>query len=161
MAFGVTFILSMITWIVLSARFDAFHLGLGVVAALIVANTSARTLFPGGHRDVRRFMRVLPGAVVYLFWLLKQVVIANLHVFYLAMHTEMIRRIEPQLVRFKTILTTDFAKFVFANSITLTPGTVVIRIDDDEFLVHAISHQSASGLPGEMEQRIAAVFEAK
>ena len=63
------------------------------------------------------------------------------------------------MVRFKTHLKTDFAKWVFANSITLTPGTVTIRIDDDEFYVHAISEYTAKGLEGEMEKRIAAVWE--
>ena len=46
-----------------------------------------------------------------------------------------------------------------ANSITLTPGTITIRIVDGDFYVHAISKEAASGLPGEMEDRIAKVFD--
>jgi multicomponent Na+:H+ antiporter subunit E len=46
-----------------------------------------------------------------------------------------------------------------ANSITLTPGTITIRIEDDIFYVHAINRKAAEGLPGEMEDRLARVFE--
>ena len=43
--------------------------------------------------------------------------------------------------------------FVLAQSITLTPGTVLVRITDNEFFVHALDDDSASGLPGDMEKR--------
>jgi len=159
MAFLVTFFLALLSWVILSARFDPFHLGLGVLASFLVALSSSRTLFPKGRREVSRLFRVLPGAIGYGFWLMYQITLANLHVFYLATHPRMKQLISPQWVRFKTVLKSDFSKFILANSITLTPGTVTIRIDDDEFLVHAISDKAASELPGEMQRRIASVFE--
>jgi multicomponent Na+:H+ antiporter subunit E len=67
--------------------------------------------------------------------------------------------IEPHVIRFKTSLKTDYAKFVFANSITLTPGTVTVRVDGDEFSVHAISPRTADALPGIMQDKIKALFE--
>ena len=45
----------------------------------------------------------------------------------------------------KRLAQSDFEKFVLAQSITLTPGTVTVRIKDDEFLVHAISGEAADG----------------
>ena len=68
----------------------------------------------------------------------------------------------PQIVCFKTVLRTDFARFVLANSITLTPGTVTVRIQDDTFYVHAITVHAAGDLapgPGAMERWVAWVFE--
>ena len=64
----------------------------------------------------------------------------------------------------ETSLKGDFAKFVLANSITLTPGTVTIRIYKDNFIIHAISKKAAGDLEGtksmsEMERRVAWVFE--
>jgi multicomponent Na+:H+ antiporter subunit E len=71
--------------------------------------------------------------------------------------------LSPHIFTFKTILTTDFARFVLANSITLTPGTVTIRVHKDIFYVHAITEQAAgdlaSGGISEMERRVADVFE--
>ena len=104
---------------------------------------------------IRQFIR-LPG---YVLWLLYEIFLATLYVFRLALRPKGLGDVRPQVVRFKTHLKTDFAKWVFANSITLTPGTVTIRIDDDEFHVHAISEKTALGLEGEMEKRIAAVWE--
>ena len=88
-----------------------------------------------------------------------EIIKANFYVFMLSVHPRMKEKIDPHIFRFKTELKTDFAKFVFANSITLTPGTVTIEIEDDEFIVHAITKQAADDLPGEMEQRIKRAFE--
>ena len=154
-----TFCLLFLLWLVLSGLFDPFHLSLGVISCAIVTWLSAdllfqdRTLGPGDR--VRQFVR-LPG---YFLWLLYEIFAANLYVFRLALRPSGLGGIRPHVVRFKTHLKTDFAKWVFANSITLTPGTVTIRIDDDEFYVHAISDHTAMGLEGEMEKRIAAVWE--
>jgi multicomponent Na+:H+ antiporter subunit E len=68
-------------------------------------------------------------------------------------------QIDPTIVTFKTKLTNNIAKVALANSITLTPGTITIRIEEDIFYVHAISRKAAAGLPGEMEERLAKVFE--
>ena len=66
----------------------------------------------------------------------------------------------PRVVTFKTQLKTDFAKFVLANSITLTPGTITIQIKGNQFVVHAISEAVEKDLlSGDMERRVIAVFE--
>jgi multicomponent Na+:H+ antiporter subunit E len=71
----------------------------------------------------------------------------------------MLDQIDPTKVTFKTKLKSNIARVALANSITLTPGTITIRVEDDVFLVHAISRKAAAGLPGEMEDRLARVFE--
>jgi multicomponent Na+:H+ antiporter subunit E len=91
--------------------------------------------------------------------LLWQIILANFHVLKLALTPSGTAEIRPRIVRFKTQLTSPFARFVFAQSITLTPGTVTVTIEGDEFVVHAISRAAAEGLAGAMERRIAHVFE--
>jgi multicomponent Na+:H+ antiporter subunit E len=62
-------------------------------------------------------------------------------------------------VRFKTGLKSDFAKVTLANSITLTPGTITMNVDNDEFYIHAISDKAALGvIESDMEQRVGYVF---
>ncbi|MGW8161548.1 MAG: Na+/H+ antiporter subunit E, partial [Desulfobulbales bacterium] len=97
--------------------------------------------------------------ICYLPWLLYQIVLSTLHVTYLALHPKMADQIDPTIVTFKTKLKTTIAQVALANSITLTPGTITIRIVDGVFYVHAISRKAAAGLPGEMEDRLARVFE--
>jgi hypothetical protein len=83
-------------------------------------------------------------------------VLANIHMFKLAFAPE--SQLQPQIVRYRTGLKSDFEKFLLANSITLTPGTVTIKILGDTFYIHAISDFAAGGLDGEMERRIAHIF---
>ena len=154
-----TFCLLFLLWLVLSGLFDPFHLTLGLISCALVTWMSSDLLFQDTSVSLsarfRQFAR-LPG---YSLWLLYEIFLANLYVFRLSLRPQGLGDVRPQVVHFKTHLKTDFAKWVFANSITLTPGTVTIKVDHDEFLVHAISEHTAKGLEGEMEKRIAAVWE--
>ena len=105
--------------------------------------------------EIARFLR-------YCLWLSWQIILANIHIAGLALSPRAQQIIDPHTISFKTVLKSDFARFVLANSITLTPGTVTIRIQDDTFHIHAITAQSAGDLadaPGEMERWVAWVFE--
>jgi multicomponent Na+:H+ antiporter subunit E len=154
-----TFCLLFALWLVLSGLFDPFHLTLGVISCGLVSRFSSDYLFEDqsvtSAQRARQFFR-FPG---YSLWLLYEIFLANLYVFKLALRPSGLGDLKPQVVRFRTHLKTDFAKYIFASSITLTPGTVTIRIDGDEFYVHAISDYTALGLEGQMEKRIAAVWE--
>ena len=62
--------------------------------------------------------------------------------------------IRPQLIRLKASQTEDLTRVVYANSITLTPGTVSIAIEDDEIVVHALTRSAADeDKSGEMDRR--------
>jgi multicomponent Na+:H+ antiporter subunit E len=111
--------------------------------------------------DARKHDRLITAFhfIRYIPWLLYQIALSTLHVAFLALHPKMTDRIDPTIVTFKTKLKTNIAQVALANSITLTPGTITIRIVDGVFYVHAISRKAAAGLPGEMEDRLARVFE--
>lgn len=156
---ALTIVILAVTWIILSGQFDAFHLALGVVSILIVVGFSDDLLFSNRSQNLSerlRQLRLLPG---YVIWLTYEIVLANLHVIHLAFHPAGHGRMNPRIVHFKTRLRTDFGKWLLANSITLTPGTVTIKIEGSKVYVHAISDQAALGLEGEMEKRIAHIFE--
>ena len=71
----------------------------------------------------------------YLPWIIWEVVKANLHALKLATTRKGYEEMSPRVVTFETYLKTDFAKFVLANSITLTPGTITMLIRGDVFHV--------------------------
>jgi multicomponent Na+:H+ antiporter subunit E len=152
-----TFLIMFGFWILLSGKFDLFHLTLGVLSSALVSFLSTDILM----RDNRKHDRlgITFRFICYIPWLLSQIVLSTLHVTYLALHPKMTERIDPTIVTFKTKLQTTIAQVALANSITLTPGTITIRIEDGVFYVHAISRKAAAGLPGEMEDRLARVFE--
>lgn len=164
----VTFLLMFILWIVMSGQFDLFHLSLGVISCAIVARMSGDLLFQDRQTDFRTRFGQAWRFAHFTLWLLWQIITANLYIFQLALTTrKMAEVLDPHIFSFKSHLKTPFAQFVLANAITLTPGTVTIRIVDGVFTVHAITGQAAGDLEqqdniqdiNEMERRIAAVFE--
>ena len=155
--FLLTFLIMLVVWILLSGRFDLFHLCLGVISSALVAWFSSDLLFSSPRTGN------LPGAcagfIRYIPWLLYQVFLANLHVLYLVFHPRMMDLIDPQIMVFRSRLQGDFSLVTFANSITLTPGTITVYVSiDGEFSVHAIDEKSRQALPGDMERRIADAF---
>lgn len=144
-------------WVVFSGRFDAFHLILGVISCSIVAFLSGDLLFPA--RLGRKLPFVWLRFVGYTPWLLYQIFLANLHVMYLVFHPRMRELIDPKIIEFDSKLSSDVARTTFANSITLTPGTITVHVTAaGKFSVHCIDTESGKPLPGKMEAKIAKVF---
>ena len=152
-----TFLIMFGFWILLSGKFDLFHLTLGVLSSGLVALLSTDILMYDTRKNDR--LVITFRFLCYIPWLLYQIVLSTLHVAFLALHPNILNKIDPTIVTFKTKLKSNIAQVALANSITLTPGTITIRIEDGVFYVHAISRKAAAGLPGEMEDRLAKVFE--
>ncbi|MCX8022198.1 MAG: Na+/H+ antiporter subunit E [Syntrophorhabdaceae bacterium] len=151
-----TFFIFLGFWIFMSGLFDIWHFGLGVICCALVSYMSSDLFFkekPSFKKavEVVRFVKYIP-------WLLYQIGLANIYIVKLAFHPKMKRQIYPHVVRFKTVLKDELSLVTFANSITLTPGTITLLIDGDVFYVHAIDKVVADSLPGEMEKRVGHIF---
>lgn len=161
----INFILLFTTWLLFSGKFDLFHLALGGVSCFIVAVFSTELLFENRQKGIAARLNEAGRFILFTGWLLYQIVLANIHVIKLALSTKALERdLDPHIFNFKTSLKTTFAKFVLANAITLTPGTVTIRIHGDMFYVHAISQKAMGDFANneqmsEMEKKVAWVFE--
>ena len=151
------FVMLFAHWAILSGMFDPFHLSLGAAASAFVVWLTRDFVPPGVERGLDpRFMLRMLG---YLVWLLMQIIMANFAMLRLVFHPRMNDLIDPQIVEFKTRLTSKLALATLANSITLTPGTITVTIDERGYVtVHAIDKRSAEGGFGEMENRIARVY---
>jgi multicomponent Na+:H+ antiporter subunit E len=142
-------------WILLSGLFDAFHLTLGVICCMLVAYLFHDLLFANVRAGDMRVIAV--RFITYIPWLIEQIVLANIHVAALVLNPKM--PIDPRILTFKTKLETDISSVTLANSITLTPGTITMDIEDGVFYVHALSKKVADDLnTGEMEDRVAHIF---
>tara|TARA_B100002003_G_C14150443_1_gene553294 strand:- start:1832 stop:2413 length:582 start_codon:yes stop_codon:yes gene_type:complete len=155
--FLLTFFILFGIWLLLSGRFDGLHISLGVISCLIVAFLSTDLLFTSSETKGMtvtwlRFLRYIP-------WLLHQVFLANIHVLYLTFHPRMMDLIDPEIIRFRSKLKSNISLLTFANSITLTPGTITVYVSVyGDFQVHAIDKPSGRPLPGEMEERVGRIF---
>ena len=155
--FILTFIVAFATWIVLSGKFDLFHLALGIISCLIVAAFSGDLMLSASRKKGLPLQWI--RFVLYLPWLLYQVFLANIHVMYLVFHPRMMDLIDPRIMRFKSRLDREMSHLIFANSITLTPGTITVFVSIyGDYAVHAIDQKSGQSLPGDMEKKIAGII---
>ena len=149
-------------WIVLSGKFDAFHLALGAfsVALVLVFNDASRRLRPARGGPARRDRINVARAVLYLPWLMGQIVSSAVYVTRLILAPE--GRVDPRIVRFKSDQPNEVASVTLGNSITLTPGTLTLDIHGDEYVIHALDQGVAEGLlGGAMQDRVAGLWHGK
>jgi multicomponent Na+:H+ antiporter subunit E len=153
----ITFLILFSLWILLSGKFDLFHLSLGIISCIIITLISGDLLFPESR--TKGLFLLWVRFLMYIPWLLYQIFLANLHILYLVFHPRMMDLIDPQIITFQSKLTKELSLITFANSITLTPGTITVYVSvDGDFHVHSIDEKSGEALPGEMESKIARAF---
>lgn len=131
----VLFLVTFATWLLLTWSLNWQQVLAGVVFSGLVAALFAR-LYSGKSRKFLQPRRWL-WAILYLPFFFYYCLKANLDVAYRVLHPEL--PINPGIVKVKTTLESDIAKVFLGNSITLTPGTLTIDIDGDDFYVHWIN----------------------
>ena len=106
-----------------------------------------------------KFLKILPEVLIYAAVLLIEIIKANFAITKLVIAPKI--EVEPCLVKFKSKLKTHAARVALANSITLTPGTITVSLENDEFLVHALDRNIAEGLQGSLFERLLKRMERK
>ena len=136
-------------WIAWSWHFNALLLTLGVISIIVTLVLSRRMSVA---LDVNPFLFVA-RLIAYLPWLFLQIAKANLDVARRILSPGL--DISPRMIRVKAGQRGDFARVIYANSITLTPGTVSVDFDGDEITVHALTAEAAEELEsGRMDRRV-------
>jgi multicomponent Na+:H+ antiporter subunit E len=167
----IQFFLLLGVWLLLSGHYDVTHISMGVFSAALVVLINlrlrkyyffeeeiaeTRAMIRGIFPTPLRFARVL----FYIPWLILQIIVASLQVAAVVLNPKM--PVDPALLRFKTRLPNLASKVILANSITLTPGTITIQLEDDQFLVHALMDVSSTGIiDGSLPGEVAKLYEKK
>lgn len=143
-------------WLLLSGYFTPFLLSLGagsVLAVVWFTDRRMKVLDLEGHP-----VHLSTRAITYWPWLVWEIAKSGWDVTKRILHPSL--PISPQIIRIPTSQVTDVGRVIYANSITLTPGTVTLELSDAGLLVHALTQENAEGLlTGEMDRR-ATAFEA-
>jgi len=138
-------------WALLSGQFSLLLLSLGggsVALTLYFANRMR--VIDHESYPVHLYSR-LPGYFSYIF---REIIKANIEVIKRILKVGG-KDISPQLVTIPVPQKTDLGRVIYANSITLTPGTVSIELDKDFVTVHALTKEGAEELlSGEMAMKI-------
>ena len=137
-------------WFGLSGHRETLLLALGAFSCLAVVALARRMRIVDGEGVP---LPITPRIFYYLPWLAWQILLANVHVARRILHPRM--PIHPTLVRVRAGQRTDLGRTVYANSITLTPGTLSMRLAGDEILVHALTRETREDLlEGSMDRRV-------
>ncbi|MEM9740757.1 MAG: Na+/H+ antiporter subunit E [Pseudomonadota bacterium] len=138
-------------WYAMSGLNKPLILGLGAVSVVITMALSLRLDIV--NRESSPYGRLIQFGL-YWVWLFYEILKANWRVIQACLKADI--DINPALVKVKTSCRSDLAKTTFANSITLTPGTVTLSVDGDKLLVHALYEEDAEpGAFDEMDRRSA------
>jgi multicomponent Na+:H+ antiporter subunit E len=146
------FVILLALWLLLSGHYTTMLISIGVACCVLVVVLAWRM----GIADQEGVpVHLLPRTVRYIPWLVKEVVLANLDVARRILTPAAKPDISPRLIDVYTSQWTDLGRVLYANSITLTPGTVSIRVYGNRITVHAIAEEVAEELKGgEMDRRV-------
>lgn len=137
-------------WLVLSGHFEPLLLILGLISVLLVVFVANRM----NVVDHEGFPVHLTGRLVtYIPWLTKEIAKANWDVTRIILDPRL--PISPAMESFRVTPRSDLGRVIYANSITLTPGTITTGIIGDVFEIHALTRAAWDGTEeGDMGRRV-------
>lgn len=128
------FIALFLFWIILNGRvtLEILLIGLVLSAALTFF---CKHIFGTGHTPLLPSPRRIWNGLTYALALVKEMIACNLRVMGFILRR---KEVQPRLIYFRTKLRHEATRTVLANSITLTPGTITVSVEDDLFCVHSL-----------------------
>ncbi|UCB53792.1 MAG: Na+/H+ antiporter subunit E [Thiotrichales bacterium] len=131
-------------WLGLSGQLDPLLLTLGLISICLILYLS--------HRMDTIDQEIYPARLTILlirFWLFlaREIVVANIDVIKRIFRPGK-NNISPQLFELPLTQRTDLARVIYANAITMTPGTVSVNLDSRTITVHTLSIEAADELRG-------------
>ena len=128
-------------WIIASETLHWQHLLVGAIVAYLVGIFNKDFLRDFHFFGRQSFVKQITVLGLILIILVKDMILANIQVAKIVLSPKM--PISPGIVTFKTNLKSPLARTLLANSITLTPGTLTLDVDDDIFVVHYLTEENA------------------
>lgn len=139
-----------LVWIGNSGFYNAMLLSFGAVSVLFVVFVAHRLNIVDEESQPLQISRRI---FAYWMWLLKEIVQSNIQVIKRIWSGP--KSISPVVMQLKMSQQTDMGKTIYGNSVTLTPGTVTLDIEDDVMTVYALTYDSIQYLQGgEMDRRV-------
>jgi multicomponent Na+:H+ antiporter subunit E len=141
-------------WVALSGHYTPFLLmaGVGSALACVVVALRMRIVDSEGHP-----IELFAGAVTYFPWLLREIAKSAWTVSKIILHPRL--PISPTMTILRAGQKTRAGVATFANSITLTPGTITVKVSGNDLTVHALVREGAIDLEGGAMNRRVTRFE--
>lgn len=136
-------LLFFLVWVVFNGRLTLEIALFGVAVAGAVFAFVCRFMDYSLKKELH-FYKLVPAFVQYLYYLIKEIIVANMTVSRMILTRK--ERMEPVLVHVHANLKTEMARVILANSITLTPGTITVSLTEDKLLVHCLDKSLSEGM---------------
>ena len=137
------YIILLLLWIVFNGKFtwEIFFIGAVICAALywFICKFMGYSI----KSDIRTVKKI-GQLFCYIVTVIVEVIKANGQVIHFILTSKY--EVQPKLIRFKTDLKKEASRVTLANSITLTPGTITVTLEDDEYVVHCLDEELAEGM---------------
>ena len=137
------YLLFLFAWIIFNGKVTLEILIFGVIVAAVMLAFMCKFMDYSLKKEVNVYKKSI-WFLAYVALLLREIVKANLAIIPKILTVE--EEMEPIIVRFRTTLKSDFTKMLLANSITLTPGTFTISLENDEYVIHCLDTSLVSDL---------------
>ena len=135
-------------WLLMSGHYNVLIVSLGIISCAFCVYIAKRGKLIDDEGLPIFFM---PRLLNYLIWLFKEILKSNLSTAKVIING----KVEPETFTVKTSQVTDVAKVTYANSITLTPGTVTTKIQKGVFEVHALNSDFGNDVrTNEMDKKV-------
>ena len=151
------YIIFLLLWIMLNGQLNLEIVCFGVIIAGVLHAFVCRFLDYSPKKDLL-LMRKLPYILAYILILIWEIIKANMDAIRLSLSVR--NEVDPVIVRFRTDLKSRAARVALANSITLTPGTITVALEEDELIVHALDETLIEGIDESIFVRMLRKMEA-
>ena len=152
------YILLFLLWVVLNGKLTLEIALFGLGIAGFCYWFMCRFLEYNPKNDIV-FIRTLPAIAVYLGVLFAEIIKSSISAVKIVYSRKL--EIQPQIVFFEVPLKSEFLRTILANSITITPGTITIDVDENLFCVHALDYTLAEGIEDSVFVRLLMKMEEK
>lgn len=156
----ILFVTLFLFWLVLSSSFAIESVIIGIVASIAVTIYSKDIVFAEEETSLYNFSGLIE-LVRFVWHLIVEVIKANIGVVKIVLDPSL--PISPRfvVVPIPDNLKKNFNKVLYANAITLTPGTLTVDILEEGYLIHALNEDAANGVKGSvLEKYVMKVEEA-
>ena len=151
------YVLFFLLWIIFNGRITVEIVVFGLVISAAVYWFICKFMDFSPQRELM-YLKKGGYLIQYLYYLVREIVLANFATMKLIGSSN--RVVEPVLVEFDTHFKNDTSKFLLANSITLTPGTITVAINGDRFIVHCLDKSLAEGMDSSVFVKLLEKIEA-
>ena len=145
------YVLFFLLWIIFNGRITAEVVIIGLVICAAVYGFICKYMDFSPKREWA-YLKKGGYLIQYLYYLVKEIVIANFTTMKLVCSSGIV--VEPVLIEFDVPLKNGFSKFLLANSITLTPGTITVSAQGERFVVHCLDKTLAEGIESSVFVRL-------